>query len=429
MYAVSGATAAEPVQSWEAFLQTCFFCTGQLNQPAVCWLFFTECSMCVSTLDTSPSSPASGSRLAPTVSLLARMSAPEAQATRTKATRAHTHQVVVDEAQWLPTLLALRARALDRVVAPWCCVVLCACAVTIPLELTHTSEYVDLARFSSAFSLVLTTLSFLLVFRLNRSATRFWETRQQWGKLVEVTRQLGAGAAAHCAHAPKLRDATCAWACAFAVASKDLLRGHTVLDADELEGVLSKEDARATSASPHPPLFCAAAMRAALAAALGPDATLRAAKQMGADGAAWAVAAAQHRAAVWALLEGHVDTLVGQVGGMERIRATPLPLVYVAHLRTFLGLFLCALPLVYVSSWGWGTIPVMGLVAFALLGVEGAATECEAPFQDRPNHHAMDRFAAVAIGNVAEVLRAAEVHAHAEWAYPQKDGHPAEDRV
>jgi putative membrane protein len=66
-----------------------------------------------------------------------------------------------------------------------------------------------------------------------------------------------------------------------------------------------------------------------------------------------------------------------QVGGMERIRATPLPLVYVAHLRTFLLCYLLFMPLVYISHWQWGTIPAMALVSFALLGVEGAAAECE----------------------------------------------------
>ena len=67
-------------------------------------------------------------------------------------------------------------------------------------------------------------------------------------------------------------------------------------------------------------------------------------------------------------------------GGMERIKATPLPLVYVAHLRTFLMIALILLPYVLGPSWGWGTIPVVFVTAFALLGIEAAAAEVESPF-------------------------------------------------
>jgi hypothetical protein len=66
----------------------------------------------------------------------------------------------------------------------------------------------------------------------------------------------------------------------------------------------------------------------------------------------------------------HVDALVDLCGTMERIRGTRLPIAYVAHLRTFLVLYLLSLPFVYVSYWGWGTIPAVAAVAFALLGIE-----------------------------------------------------------
>ena len=264
---------------------------------------------------------------------------------------------------------------------------------------------------------MLTTLSFLLVFRLNRAAVRFWSTRQMWGKLVEVGRQLTAGAAQHCSHHPEARDALVAWTCAFAVASKDMLRGHAALNAAQLSGILSPAECAAASAAAHMPLYCATAMRTALTAALGADATVPA------DGAAAisvqrAIALASHRAAVFRTLEVHIDEMIGQTGGMERIKATPLPRVYTTHLRTFLLGYLLFMPLVYISHWQWGTIPAMALVAYALLGVEGAASECESPFADRDNHLAMDVYAAALTANVSEILAAAEVHAAAPWAQP-----------
>jgi predicted membrane chloride channel (bestrophin family) len=117
-------------------------------------------------------------------------------------------------------------------------------------------------------------------------------------------------------------------------------------------------------------------------------------------------------------LEVHIDELVGQTGGMERVKATPLPIVYVSHLRTFLLGYLLFMPMVYISHWQWGTIPAMAFVSYALLGVEGAATECECPFGNRSNHLAMDGYCAALIANVGEILAAAHAHARAPWAQP-----------
>eukprot|EP00445_Apocalathium_hangoei_P092342 CAMPEP_0204232722 /NCGR_PEP_ID=MMETSP0361-20130328/89646_1 /ASSEMBLY_ACC=CAM_ASM_000343 /TAXON_ID=268821 /ORGANISM="Scrippsiella Hangoei, Strain SHTV-5" /LENGTH=70 /DNA_ID=CAMNT_0051202777 /DNA_START=30 /DNA_END=242 /DNA_ORIENTATION=+ len=43
------------------------------------------------------------------------------------------------------------------------------------------------------------------------------------------------------------------------------------------------------------------------------------------------------------------------MGAMERINSTPLPFAYVAHLRTFLVLYLLGLPIALYGSWGWAT--------------------------------------------------------------------------
>ena len=146
-----------------------------------------------------------------------------------------------------------------------------------------------------------------------------------------------------------------------------VLEGQNHLDPLQLAGVLSPEQVEQMSSAQHPPLFAASEMRAALAAALCVDDTTTA-------------AVGSSRAVKLRGLENYVDGLVGSVGGMERIRGTKLPLVYVTHLRTFLMLYLLAMPPIFQQSWGWGTIPAVSITAFALLGVEGAATECEDPF-------------------------------------------------
>ena len=94
------------------------------------------------------------------------------------------------------------------------------------------------------------------------------------------------------------------------------------------------------------------------------------------------------------------------LGGCERIQGTPLPFAYVAHLRTFLLIALCGVPVVYGCKWQWATMVLAPLVAFALLGIEAASVECERPFHAAPskNHHDVERFAELISTEVGDML-------------------------
>ena len=59
-----------------------------------------------------------------------------------------------------------------------------------------------------------------------------------------------------------------------------------------------------------------------------------------------------------------------------------------------------------IRDRGWGTIPAVAAIAFALLGIEGAATECENPFSPkRTNHLGMDGFCEATQREVMELLQ------------------------
>lgn len=104
-------------------------------------------------------------------------------------------------------------------------------------------------------------------------------------------------------------------------------------------------------------------------------------------------------------LERILDGIMDQEGAMERIKSTPLPLVYVSHLRTFLLLFLLALPYIWEREWRWLTIPVVGLTSFAMLGLEGASQEVEVPFsKNRGDHMNMDAFCLVVMDNIQQTI-------------------------
>ena len=77
----------------------------------------------------------------------------------------------------------------------------------------------------SAYGVILSAcLAFLLVFRLNRAAIRWWDTRQMWGIIVEDVRVLVSGALAHMNHAPENRDQAIRWIGTFVICIKQNIR-------------------------------------------------------------------------------------------------------------------------------------------------------------------------------------------------------------
>lgn len=76
------------------------------------------------------------------------------------------------------------------------------------------------------------------------------------------------------------------------------------------------------------------------------------------------------------LIHGMVD----QLTAMERVANTPIPVSYSIHLKQCVTLYLFALPFTLVKDLGWGTIPLVTVVAFTFMGIEGIADEIEMPF-------------------------------------------------
>lgn len=237
-----------------------------------------------------------------------------------------------------------------------------------------------------------TSLSFLLVFRLNRAAERFWLARQCWGTIVGDVRHLVSGIEAHGGHDPVKRDDAIRWAAAFPIAVMQYIRGISDVPPGMLAGILSPEDVKLLESSPHKPLYAADRVRAALT-----DLFCVTAETPPGLAHAWAQQ--------MDTLEQTLNNMMDQEGAMERIRSTPLPLVYVAHLRIFLLFFLLTLPYIWYPSWQWFTIPIVFITSFALLGLEGTAMEVECPFQrDRANHLDMDNFCILALSTIQQTV-------------------------
>jgi len=297
------------------------------------------------------------------------------------------HHRAYDYSSWTDTTFAvgLRARAVNNFRWPWALVngvtiVWCALARNV-----DALDW-DLTAFERGYALIFSLLAFLLVFRVNRAAVRWWDCRTAWGAIVLGGRLLADDAIASVRDVyPAHVDDLARWFVAFAVATKCHLRRETRIDPASLAGVVDdgELDAMRTRAT-HAPLYCASRMREAVTRMTRePDPNAPRPSEEWRDRVRWERARMHWSlaAALNARMTSRIDALVGHCGAQERIRATRLPIVYVTHLRTFLMGYLLSLPFVFVRDWGWGTVPAVACVSFALLGVEGAAHECENPFR------------------------------------------------
>ena len=87
-----------------------------------------------------------------------------------------------------------------------------------------------------------------------------------------------------------------------------------------------------------------------------------------------------------------LNQMVQCVGGCERILIAPLPKAYVLHLRHLLILYCLAVPFQLVKDLHWWTIPTVGIITFALFGVEAIGVEIENPFGHDANDIVMEKF-------------------------------------
>ncbi len=219
-------------------------------------------------------------------------------------------------------------------------------------------------------TLVGAALGLLLVFRTNASYDRYWEGRRLWGAITNESRNLSRLSRAYLAPiAPDLAESILLWTSAFAYAAMNGLRNTTGLGppgdrlpASEVAEVLN---------APHASLAVAKKMTEQLAKA----------RDRGVLSDYLVVA-----------FDNMVSRLMDDIGGCERIYRTPLPFVYVVHLRRALILYCYTLPLCLVQFYGWWTIVATLLTSYTFFGIEEIGVEIENPFGGDPNDLPLELF-------------------------------------
>jgi len=87
-----------------------------------------------------------------------------------------------------------------------------------------------------------------------------------------------------------------------------------------------------------------------------------------------------------------ITSLQDTVVNLERIKNTPLPFAYQAHLRISLWLYLFFLPFQIYEAFGWLTIPAIAFAAFLFVGFLEIGQEIENPFNYDLNDLDLDQF-------------------------------------
>mmetsp|Transcript_26205 Transcript_26205/g.52246 ORF Transcript_26205/g.52246 Transcript_26205/m.52246 type:complete len:348 (+) Transcript_26205:119-1162(+) len=285
------------------------------------------------------------------------------------------------------TFVGLRARSFMCVLTPFLMflsytvvvVVLCETyAVQIPEETFSSSEF-DYA--------VTVTLSLLLVFRLSRAAVRWWDSRTLYGAVIGITRNLATRVAAESAQEEPSQEVVEFFGTlmVFACSLRAYLRKETVLESD-LAGIADAKTVAKLNASSHKFLTALHMTRRSLNYAIGRG--------------------TRSQDLCLDACMGLIDQMGMSAGGLERINNTPLPMVYVAHLRTFLSLYLLYLPWTLIPTLHYYAIIACGISSFVLLGVEGAASDVDggAFKPDKPNHLDVDGLTLAIYSNVYTVM-------------------------
>ncbi|KAI8083941.1 Bestrophin, RFP-TM, chloride channel-domain-containing protein [Thamnidium elegans] len=88
----------------------------------------------------------------------------------------------------------------------------------------------------------------------------------------------------------------------------------------------------------------------------------------------------------------HLNNLNDCLSGMERIVNTPIPAVYVVHLKQSLALYILAIPFTLVSQLGWWIVPTIILASFILFGIDAIGSQIENPFGYNTNDLPLNTF-------------------------------------
>jgi len=245
------------------------------------------------------------------------------------------------------------------------------------LEITYFPEATYLKELISVFSLVGFVISLLLVFRTNTAYDRWWEGRKKWGCLVNDTRNLSIKLSSLVENEED-RAFFKRMIPNFVFATKEHLR----------EGVLPEEldlnnNELSILENKHVPNAVFKKLYERITA-------LKSSKKISEMD--------------FLVLDKNLNALIDSLGACERIKNTPMPFSYNIFLKKFIFMYVSALPLAFVTTFGYFSALIATFVFYIFVSMEVLAEEIEDPFGRDDNDLPTDILSDKIKENVAEIF-------------------------
>lgn len=230
-------------------------------------------------------------------------------------------------------------------------------------------------------SLLGIVLGLVLVFRTNTAYERWWEGRKLWGALINETRNL---AMKIHAFIPEEDQNNRLFFQRYITNYVYAMKGH-------LRGKVNLTEFEFTDELPLPELEKAKHVPNIIASTLYYKCNqLYQHQQISGD--------------QFIILDKEVKALTDIVGACERIKNTPIPYSYSLFMKKFIFIYTMTMPLGFITSFAYWTVPVVMFVFYVLVSIELIAEEVEEPFGVDSNDLPMEEMAMRIKQNVKEIL-------------------------
>jgi putative membrane protein len=234
-----------------------------------------------------------------------------------------------------------------------------------------------------------TVLGLVLVFRSNSAYERWWEGRKLWGSLINESRSIAIKVNNFLPAAEMKTKIFFAKSIAnYVYAMKGHLRGKVNLSEIEDTDTLTIEE---LSQAKHVPNMIANSIYAHVT---------RLYQQKNISGEQLII------------LDKEVKAFTDIVGACERIKNTPIPYSYSMFMKKFIFIYTMTMPLGFITTFAYWTIPIVMFVFYILVSIELIAEEIEDPFGVDSNDLPMEEMALRIKHNVREILLGKDLLVH-----------------
>lgn len=246
------------------------------------------------------------------------------------------------------------------------------------------SGYYKLEMPLTVHTLLGVVLGLVLVFRTNTAYERWWEGRRLFGALVNASRNLALKLDVFLPkEANALREQFASLISAYAMLIPKHLRD--ALQSPDLMALPYAERARVQTAA-HLPL---AVIKLTL------------------EKVQWLRAENHITIEQFLTLSQNINELVDTLGGMERIKKTPIPFSYAMLIKRFIAAYVFSLPFGLVRDFGWAAVAIVPFTFYVMVGIEVIAESIENPFGTDKDDLPTEDIAQNISRNVKEILNSA----------------------